>query len=179
MKVSPVARTESLIVKEVDGETLVYDLTTDKAHCLNETAAHVWKSCDGRSTPAEIAQSLSTDRESRVAEDVVWLALDQLEKFKLLQQPVQKPQHLSGLSRRQVVRMVSVAAITLPLVTSIIAPVRAQLGSVGGCCLNDGDCNPGLCCWTAGPPGCPAGPGAPSKKFCIAKDPLTPPGSCP
>ena len=48
MKVSPVARTESLIVKEVDGETLVYDLTTDKAHCLNDTATRVWKNCDGR-----------------------------------------------------------------------------------------------------------------------------------
>ena len=36
----PKARTEQLIVKEVDGEVLVYDLTTDRAHCLNDTAAN-------------------------------------------------------------------------------------------------------------------------------------------
>ena len=61
MKVSPVARTESLIVKEVDGETLVYDLTTDKAHCLNETAARVWKNCDGRKNVSEISEALSVE----------------------------------------------------------------------------------------------------------------------
>ena len=39
----PRARTSELIVKELPDETLVYDLANDKAHCLNHTAALVWK----------------------------------------------------------------------------------------------------------------------------------------
>jgi len=39
----PLARKDQLIVKEVDDEVLVYDLKTDQAHCLNKTAALVWK----------------------------------------------------------------------------------------------------------------------------------------
>ena len=55
MKELPRARQASLIIKEVDDETLIYDLETDKAHCLNSTASRVWKSCDGRTSVAEIA----------------------------------------------------------------------------------------------------------------------------
>ncbi len=43
----PVARHKNLIVKELPDETLIYDLDSDKAHCLNQTAALVWKNCDG------------------------------------------------------------------------------------------------------------------------------------
>src|SRR6266571_4556339 len=35
----PLARKEGLVVKEVSGEVLLYDLDRDKAHCLNQTAA--------------------------------------------------------------------------------------------------------------------------------------------
>lgn len=56
----PKARSKALITKEVDGELLVYDRTRDKAHCLNESAAAIWKLCDGRTTPAEIARKLGS-----------------------------------------------------------------------------------------------------------------------
>lgn len=56
----PKARCEALITKEVDGELLVYDRSRDKAHCLNESAAAIWKLCDGRTTPAEIASKLGS-----------------------------------------------------------------------------------------------------------------------
>ncbi len=84
MNVQPLARQASLVVKELEDETLVYDLETDKAHCLNSTAARVWKSCDGHSTVTDIAEQLSSPGKPAVDESVVWLALDQLERFKLL-----------------------------------------------------------------------------------------------
>ncbi|MDQ5844969.1 MAG: PqqD family protein, partial [Acidobacteriota bacterium] len=59
MKALPLARQSSLIVKELEDETLVYDQETDQAHCLNETAALVWKNCDGRNSVNEIARLLS------------------------------------------------------------------------------------------------------------------------
>jgi coenzyme PQQ synthesis protein D (PqqD) len=145
-QVQPRARQESLVVKEVDGETLVYDRETDQAHCLNPTAASVWKKCDGRTSVRELARTLSAETNSAANEDLVWLALDQLEKVKLLDQPLQKPLgYLGGVSRRQVVRTLGVAAITLPLVTSIIVPTRAG-GLSPKCCFEPPDCPEGFCC---------------------------------
>jgi hypothetical protein len=148
MKSSPVARTESLIVKEVDGETLVYDLKTDKAHCLNETAARVWKNCDGHKSVSEISGVLSVESGTDVKEELVWLALDQLEKFKLLEQAPAKPTFLPGMTRRQAVRAFGVAAMALPLITSMVAPTAVQAASgfpTGGCCVHPSDCLSGNC----------------------------------
>jgi hypothetical protein len=43
---APKARKERLVVKELAQETLVYDENNHKAHCLNPTAALVWKFCE-------------------------------------------------------------------------------------------------------------------------------------
>lgn len=148
MKVLPVARTESLIVKEVDGETLVYDLTTDKAHCLNETAARVWKNCDGRKSVSEISEALSVESNTSVKDEVVWLALDQLEKFKLLDEAPARPGFLASMTRRQMVARIGVAAVALPMIISIVSPAahaQASTFSPGTCCTNPGDCTSGSC----------------------------------
>lgn len=143
MKVSPVARTEALIVKEVDGETLVYDLKTDKAHCLNETAALVWKNCDGHSNVSEIAEVLSSESNSSIKEDLVWLALDQLQKSKLLEETPAKPVHLFGMTRRQMVARLGIAAVALPAIVAIVAPTARAQASVlppNTCCKDPKDC---------------------------------------
>ena len=143
MKVTPVARTASLIVKEVDGEILVYDLETDKAHCLNDTAARVWKNCDGRKSVSEIREVLSAESNSSVKDEVVWLALDQLEKFKLLKDAPARPAVLAGMTRRQMVARLGIAAVALPAIVAIVAPEAKAQGSTvqpGGCCTNPNDC---------------------------------------
>lgn len=144
----PVARKKSLIIKELPTETLVYDLETDKAHCLNETAARVWKNCDGRQTVAQLRELTEKETDSPVPEEMVWLALDQLEQFKLLEAPVNQPAHLSGMSRRQMIRLVGTAAIAVPVITSIVAPRPAQAQSLlplGACCNSPGQCASGNC----------------------------------
>ncbi len=168
MKVQPLARQSSLIVKEVDDETLIYDLESDQAHCLNNTAAQVWKNCDGRSTVDEIAHRLGKTANTTVDENVVWLALDQLEKFKLLETQAAAPVFaVAGMSRRQAVRALGAAAIALPLITSIVAPTSAQGTSVASCdCNNPNECvarhGAGYCCYPHDV--CLA---SPSKKGCI------------
>ncbi len=144
MKVSPVARTESLIVKEVDGETLVYDLTTDKAHCLNDTAARVWKNCDGHTGVSEIAEVLSRESNAKVTEELVWLALDQLKTFQLLEETPSRPAFLAGMTRRQMVARLGIAAVALPAIMSIVSPTAKAAGSgttpPSGCCAGPNDC---------------------------------------
>ena len=151
MKVHPLARQSSLIVKDVDDETLVYDLEIDKAHCLNRTAARVWRSCDGQTTVTEIAAQLSLPDQQPVDESLVWLALDQLEKFKLLDEAPAKPALLAGLTRRQMVARLGVAAVALPAIVSIVSPAASAQGSPvtippGFCCVSPLDCEPGKKC---------------------------------
>ena len=156
MKVSPVARTESLIVKEVDGETLVYDLTTDKAHCLNDTATRVWKNCDGRKTVTEISATLSAETNTDVKDEVVWLALDQLKQFELLQEAPAKPALFAGMTRRQMVARLGIAAVALPAIVSIVSPTAQAQGSCfpqgsSRCCVNPNECCAGTCQQVASP----------------------------
>jgi hypothetical protein len=144
LKQLPKARTEQLIIKEADNEVLVYDLKTNKAHCLNNTAATIWKNCDGENSVADISASLSKDVGASVDERIVWLGLNQLEQFKLLSKTAPKPAALAGLNRRQVIRALGVAAIALPAVVSIVSPRAVAAASCGQVCNNPTEC-PAVC----------------------------------
>ncbi len=118
----PLARSEQLIVKEVEDEVLIYDLKTDQAHCLNKTAALVWKNCDGKNSVLEITASLSKETGVALDERVTWLALEQLHKFQLLEDSAIRPTELAGIDRRKLMKTFGVAALVLPLVISVVAP---------------------------------------------------------
>src|SRR5215208_278306 len=77
----PVARKTRLVVRELAEEVLVYDEEGHRAHCLNRTAALVWKSCDGKTPVSGIAERVSGQLSAPVSDEVVWLALDQLAEF--------------------------------------------------------------------------------------------------
>src|SRR6476619_4633332 len=77
----PRKRKHRLVIDELADEVLVYDLDRHRAHCLNQTAALVWRECDGKSTAAEMAQRLERRHGTEWGEDLVWLALRQLKKF--------------------------------------------------------------------------------------------------
>ena len=79
-------RADGLVIHELADEILVYDKVRDQAHCLNQTAALVWRACDGRRAPEEIARKLTKQLAVAVPEDVVLLALVQLEEIHLLEQ---------------------------------------------------------------------------------------------
>ena len=163
----PKARKDRLIVKELPDEVLVYDLDRDEAHCLNRTAGMVWKYCDGEKSVAQINELLAKETSTSVPEEVVLLALDQLEKFKLLDNAAAEVFQLQGMNRREVVRRVGFAALALPMIISISAsPAEAQ-GSLlppGRCCGNPTQCTSNNCAQT---PACtPPPPAAPSTKAC-------------
>lgn len=143
----PTARKDELVIEEVEGETLVYDLKSHKAHCLNRTAALVWKQCDGKLTAQEVASRLELELQTPVSAEVVWLAVEQLEKRRLLEEPVIHTYGSSArMSRREMARRLGIAtALTLPFIASIKAPAAIQAGSCGG---GGAPCGPGLpeCC---------------------------------
>ena len=149
-QVLPLARTDQLVVEELPDEVLVYDLERHAAHCLNKASAAVWKSCDGKTTVAEMTRRLGREFNAPVGEDVVWLALAQLRKFRLLEEgsggvPLRK------VSRRDLVRKYLPAALAVPLILSVPAPTPAQAaskcaGAFEPCDFPDNPCCPGLSC---------------------------------
>src|SRR5438132_13965342 len=113
----PVARKEKLVVREVAGEVLIYDMLRNKAFCLNETAAAVWKLSDGQTTPAQMAARLTKQFNARVEETLVWVALDQLSRDRLLESRITMPSGMSGLTRRAHLRSLGkIAAVAVPAV---------------------------------------------------------------
>ena len=142
----PKAREKGLIVQELTDEVVVYDLDRDKAHCLNQWAAAVWKLCDGHTTPAGIARLLEKTSTGPVSDEFVWLALEELGRGHLLEES------LSGvrrISRREAVRRIGLgAAITLPIVVSITAPTAVEAATCvprGGFCNTSAQCCTGFC----------------------------------
>jgi len=88
----PRARRDGLVIQELPDEVLVYDRERDKAHCLNQTAALVWKYCDGKTTVPTMARWLERDLNAdTVDEKIVWYALGQLSKDHLLEESVAPP----------------------------------------------------------------------------------------
>ncbi len=131
----PIARRNGLVVQEVPNEILVYDLESNKAHCLNHTAAMVWKSCDGKNSVADIADALGIQSGIKVTDDVVWLAIDQLKESSLLENEIQSK--FVGESRREIIKKIGLSAmIGLPIIASLVAPQSVLANSS---CICDPD----------------------------------------
>lgn len=147
----PKARSVGVVVRELDEEVLVYDLDTHRAVCLNGAAASVWRLCDGQRTPEEIRRALTKTNASAVPAEFVWLALEQLGRDGLLDAGLPaRPRALAGLSRREMIRRVGLAAaVALPAVASIVAPTPADAASclpTGAPCQDSAQCCQGSLC---------------------------------
>jgi hypothetical protein len=149
----PRSRTDNLVIRELDDETLVYDIERDKAHCLNQTAALVWAQCDGKTTAGQAARSLQGKLDASVDADLVWLAVKQLERFHLVEARQKSP----AVSRRALVLKYAPAALALPVIMSITAPTPAIVGSCGG---------PGAPCGGQSDPPCCEGCNCDGQCFC-------------
>lgn len=134
----PMARKSGLVVQEVPDEVLVYDLDTNKAHCLNQTAALVWKSCDGSRSVSDIAKLVEKQAGGKVNDDLVWLAIDQLNESNLLEQQIVA--NFNGQTRREVIKKIGLSTmIAIPVIASLVAPRSAMANTSCGC-DDSGDC---------------------------------------
>lgn len=141
----PRAVTENLVIRELDDETLVYDMDRDEAHCLNRTAALVWKMCDGKTTVPTAAVKLRDELGMPVDKDLVHFSIKQLQKFHLVERTFKLP----AVGRRDLILKYAPAALALvPLIVSITAPTPARAASCPGSipCVTSYDCNPGDFC---------------------------------
>jgi hypothetical protein len=139
----PHARKKGLIVQELEDETLVYDLESHRASCLNRAASLVWRRCDGRTPPAEMAARLGAELPVPADEEVVRLAIRELGRAGLLRQwPLAKEGDAPRCSRRELARrlgLVGGLTLLLPLVEAVVAPTPAMAAS----CVPASGCNAG------------------------------------
>lgn len=161
----PISRKDNIVVQEAQNETLVYDLLHHKAFLLNKTSALVWNSLDGKTSIEQITRILSEHNKQTASEELVWLAIDELDSNNLLTNNGKLNNPLRGLSRRQVVKKVGTASlIALPMVLSLAVPTAAQSVS----------CKWGLGCQPPGTIVCPDGCNGTFRfQSCVSSD-----GSC-
>ncbi len=123
----PEKRRDGIVVKELPDEVLVYDLERHEAHCLNPSAAVVFKNCDGDHTVGELARLLRRELGAPADEAWVRLALERLGRAHLLEESGPAPRGARGVSRREILKKAGVGlAAALPLVTSIVAPTPVE-----------------------------------------------------
>jgi hypothetical protein len=146
---NPKARETELVVQELKDEVLIYDLTTNKAFCLNETSAAIWNLCDGKSSVSDITKQLSKQLKQPVTDDLVYLALDQFKQDDLLSGNNEIEIKFDRLSRREAIRKVGFASmVALPLISSLVAPTAAMAQSGSTCRQTEQTCGSGIgeCC---------------------------------
>jgi hypothetical protein len=199
----PRARTDDLVIEQLEDEVLVYDPTRHRAHCLGSTAARVWRACDGNRDVSALSDTLD------LSVDVVRRALDELEALDLLDSQGLDVVHSSdgnghangnGITRRQFgTRSAAVGAglATVPLVLSVnVSPASALTVTPFVCnTFTSGDCGTSAgcgslmgccCCCTSGqcktcaptnlcaPPGFPCVDGGTSSKCSNTEGPNAP-----
>lgn len=118
----------------LDGETLQY-------HTLNQTAAWIWRACDGVTSAAQMAAEVG------IPVEVVEATIAELGEVGLLQSP--SNQWDSTLNRRRAAKLIAaglVGVVGLPVIKSITAPDSAAAYTRNQCLAIPGAI--GLC--TAG-----------------------------
>ncbi len=141
----PRARQEGLLFSPLNDELVIYDTERNKAHSLNRVASMVWKNCDGATTVSQLRELIAQELNTTVDEQVVWLALQQLERNRLLEGRMQTPGNL--ISRREAARRFGkVAGIVIPLVASAMIPPAAAANTCNMPCTIDAQCTPPMTC---------------------------------
>lgn len=124
-------RVETVHLEKLDDELCIYDWERMKVHALNPTAALVWTLCDGQTSPQQMAGKLQTELNTAHAEELVWLSLKRLEQAYLLEGKDIAVSGHKGITRRQMLKQLGVAAALLPMVSSIVAPGPVSAQSPG------------------------------------------------
>lgn len=146
----PLKRQTGLLVKTVQDEVIVYDLDSTQANCLNQTAALVWEFADGKTSVSQLALKVSNQLGTPVDEKMVWYALDQLNRKRLLQGELHVPAQMSTMTRRDFMKKAALvgAIAAVPVIVSIAAPSPTEAATclaAGASCSSPAQCCSGLC----------------------------------
>jgi hypothetical protein len=127
------------IVRDMDGEKLVYNLRNHNVSSLSAVAARVWSMCDGQTNLESMAASLQDLGPKFADRKVVELVLHRLSEAGLLEASAEMhPRDKVNVGRRGLVNGIALGAAALA-VTSIVSPTPAHASSSGACITSE-DC---------------------------------------
>jgi hypothetical protein len=158
------ARCDGIDVEVLGDELVLYDRRTQEAHLLNAPVVEVWHALQDPSSFADLGARLP--HQSR--DQLTW-AIAELQRVELVEPSIGRPgPGAAGVSRRQLLRRMGLAAVAIPAISTIFsaqaasaAPAcggaNAQCNGVGGVstccsgrtCIGNGSGNQGNCCGKA------------------------------
>lgn len=176
----PRAQKDGVLATDLGDEIVVYDSRDHRGHCLNRSAAVVWRHLDGQTSMDDLVARLQKELDGPANEDTVWLALKELDQAHLLDGPLTVPTS-HDVSRRSMLRRLGVTAgagaVLLPAISSVVAPpAHAQVSAVG-CPTAEPDCATFSC-----PGGCACVPTTEGTTVCVVPScvaPCTTTADCP
>jgi hypothetical protein len=146
----PKARGKGLVVRDLRDEVMIFDTERNQAHCLNRTAASVWRQCDGKRSIVQIEAAASRELGSPLGHEAVLSIFAELDRARLFEGRL-----IDGRASRRAALGVT-AAITATTVISVLVP-NAQAASsctgANGPCTSSTQCCNGLTCQPVGPHG--------------------------
>jgi hypothetical protein len=143
-KTKPRRRKQGLAVQNLADEVLVYDLERHRAHCLNRTAALVWRHCNGKTNVSDMARILKEKFDVPADLELVRYALDRLGRAHLLEGRVAPAKYSRRDFMHRLKKIGLAASVMLPVVSTIVSPTPAHAMSCVPSmqCSAAGDCTP-------------------------------------
>lgn len=125
-KFLPIARNTNIVSQDFEKEVLLYDLEKNNVYCLNETSKIVWQHCDGHTEKQDLALKYN------LTEDLIELAIYELQKNNLLQTKVENQAPTNRIERRKFIKRAGAATLAvMPIISVVVAPTAAQTLSNG------------------------------------------------
>lgn len=121
-------QSKTVHVETLNNELCLYDWQRKEVHALNPTVTQVWHMCDGKTSPAQMAEQLCANLGANLdvaqSEALVTTSLAQLQNAHLIEGQMSG---LKPISRREMLGW-GLSALLVPVITSILAPspVEAQ-----------------------------------------------------
>ena len=126
-------RKRTTVAMAAEGDGLhVFNHQQQQTFALNTTSALVWQHCDGHTTPEQLTELVrqNCNVSCAQAEQLTWLALDELGKANLLEAEVARPRPPSSkLTRRQMLTTFATAGVALavvPMVALVTTQAKAE-----------------------------------------------------
>lgn len=136
----PLANRDALLLEYVGDQLVVYDQTRRRLHVLSRSAALVWQHCNGEREVAQLAEIAVRELGTAVDDEVVLLALQQLDEAGLLRTPQRSAPHVDSMTRRAMMRRALEglgAGVLMPIVTSCGSLADSLTGVSGSDSVSD------------------------------------------
>lgn len=123
----PCARSERLLIENIDDETVIYDEESKTAHALKPLAAAVFLYADGKNSLGEIAELASYRLGTAVSEAQISEAVTELDECALLDVPELE----DGVSRRDALKRFGAVGVAAGAGTMLISSIAAPVAFAG------------------------------------------------